>query len=112
MVDALIESGKRALEKKPQDFLDGAKGGTKVLHADEVRNWRVSAGGFPVNGRHSDAGHDGDAERPDDALDPISIAVPNSEDESEDEVEAMAFEQDNSPPALPPPITITPSLSP
>jgi hypothetical protein len=40
MVEGLIESGKRALEAKPDDFTEGRKGNAKVLSAEEVRYWQ------------------------------------------------------------------------
>jgi hypothetical protein len=39
ILEGLIESGKRALETKPDDFVGTSKGGAKVLSAEEVRNW-------------------------------------------------------------------------
>ncbi|RDB27587.1 hypothetical protein Hypma_003888 [Hypsizygus marmoreus] len=62
ILEGLLESGTRALERTVQDCVEGAgKGGAKVLSADEVRTWR-------------------------DAL----VPVPDSLD-SEDEVEAMTL---------------------
>lgn len=43
IMEGLLESGRRALERKPEELLPA--GGTKVLSADEVRNWRDSSGG-------------------------------------------------------------------
>ena len=40
MIEGLLESGRRALESKPEDFVGTGKGGAKVLTAEEVRNWR------------------------------------------------------------------------
>ncbi|KAG6889971.1 hypothetical protein C0995_012931 [Termitomyces sp. Mi166 len=37
MLDGLLETGRRALESQPADFVQGSKGATKVLSADEVR---------------------------------------------------------------------------
>ena len=83
IIDGLIETGKRALESKPEDFLEGGKGGTKVLHAEEVRTWRRDSG---------------------------DVAMPDGDISSEGEVEAMtSFISDSAPPGLPPPITVTPS---
>ncbi|KAI0673768.1 hypothetical protein C8Q78DRAFT_1120327 [Trametes maxima] len=106
MLDGLLESCRRALESKPEDFLEGpARSVAKVLTEEEVRNWR---------------GDDGDTSMldVDDAsfassrpLTPSRVAVPGSDDdtESEDEVEASLLEPDLEPL---PPITITPSASP
>ena len=43
MIELLLETGRKALESKVPDDLEGARGGTKVLNADEVRSWRDSA---------------------------------------------------------------------
>lgn len=43
LIDTLLESGKRALETKVEDFAP-AKGGTKVLHEIEARTWRYGPG--------------------------------------------------------------------
>ena len=43
ILEELLESGRRALERKPEELLPS--GGTKVLSADEIRNWRDSSGG-------------------------------------------------------------------
>ena len=43
ILERLLESGRRALERKPEELLPG--GGTKVLSPDEIRNWRDSSGG-------------------------------------------------------------------
>jgi hypothetical protein len=37
LLDGLLENGRKALEQKPEDFIGKAKGGAKVLHADELR---------------------------------------------------------------------------
>ncbi|CDO73006.1 hypothetical protein BN946_scf185007.g60 [Trametes cinnabarina] len=111
MVEDLIESCKRALESKPEDFVGSSRGVAKVLTEEEVRNWR---------------GDDNDTETrstvdPDDTsfaglrpLTPSRVAVPSSDDDldSEDEVEASLLEPDIEPLAPLPPITITSSASP
>ncbi|GLB35835.1 hypothetical protein LshimejAT787_0301230 [Lyophyllum shimeji] len=92
ILEGLIETGKRALERKPQDFPEGGKGGAKVLSADEVRSWRDSAGGGGGGDDHeaakdvaeADVDVDVDEDVP---LSPSRIAVPDSETASEDEVE-------------------------
>lgn len=91
MIDSLLDSGRRALESKAEDFVGTGKGGAKVLTAEEVRSWR---------GEDNTIGL-----RP---LTPSRIAVPDSEDE----VEATLVLSSVLPPAPLPPITITPSASP
>ena len=39
LVDNLLSTGKRALEKRIEDFPGGGKVGAKVLTAEEVRDW-------------------------------------------------------------------------
>lgn len=43
MIDTLLDTGKRALEAKVEDFAP-TKGGTKVLHEVEARTWRYGPG--------------------------------------------------------------------
>lgn len=115
IIDELIETGKRALQSKPEDFLEGGKGGAKVLHAEEVRMWRDSAGSLLEVGREE--GHDrGSHLGPDDSMSssrPVSpslVTIPDSSMSSEGEVEAMtSIILESTPPGLPPPITVTPS---
>ncbi|KAI0778982.1 hypothetical protein BD413DRAFT_438556, partial [Trametes elegans] len=115
MIEGLLSSCQRALEAKPEDFLDSTagRGVAKVLTAEEVRDWR---------------GEDADAETrstldADDAslassrpLTPSRVAVPGSDGgfDSENEVEASLLEPDVGigAPSPVPPITITPSASP
>lgn len=104
MLDRLVESGKKALERTSDDFRQSLT--TKVLNADEVRTWRDS-------GQEFDTILDGNGEdevtltRP---LSPSHVAVPDSDDDlSEDEVERLTLEPHTPPPAHLPPITITPS---
>ncbi|KAI0714905.1 hypothetical protein C8Q76DRAFT_440448 [Earliella scabrosa] len=112
MIDTLLDSGRRALESQPEDFVGSGKGGAKVLTAEEVRTWR----GDDVDETRSTLDADVDntslaSSRP---LTPSRVAVPDSDDGlgSEDEVEASLIMYDGQPPAAPlPPITITPSAS-
>ncbi|TBU40345.1 hypothetical protein BD309DRAFT_967674 [Dichomitus squalens] len=107
ILDTLLESGRRALESKPEDFVGTGKGTAKVLTAEEVRSWR---GDDDLTETRSTLGADADSSfagsRP---LTPSRVAVPESDVglESEDEVEASLIEPDTPPPL--PPITITPS---
>ncbi|KAI0828873.1 hypothetical protein BC628DRAFT_1174581 [Trametes gibbosa] len=111
MVEGLLESCRRALESKPEDFMEVPRSGAaKVLTEEEVRNWRGD------NDTETRSTLDPDevsfmASRP---LTPSRVAVPISDDglESEDEVEASLLDSDIDVPACPPPITITPSASP
>jgi hypothetical protein len=43
MLENLLETGKKALEKTKEDYMD-AKGGAKVLTAEEVATWRGDSG--------------------------------------------------------------------
>ncbi|RDX51152.1 hypothetical protein OH76DRAFT_1379619 [Lentinus brumalis] len=101
IIEGLLESGRRALESKPEDFVGDSKGGAKVLTAEEVRNWRGDDSML-------DADPSPSSSRP---LTPSRVAVPDSDDglDSEDEVEAVLDEPVTRPPAPLPPITITPS---
>jgi len=106
MLDRLLESGRKALERTPDDFRENFS--TKVLNADEVRTWRDL-------GQDFDAIRDGGENRGYEATLPPSpshIVVPGGDDElSEDEVERLTLEPDTSLPTHLPPITITPSES-
>lgn len=110
IIEGLIESGKRALEVKPEDFFEG-KSGAKVLHAEEVRMWRDSGGRLHETNL---ADTTLDLLGPDDSMissrpvSPSSIAMPDS-DMSEGEDVTSAF-LDASLLAPAPPITVTPSL--
>lgn len=114
MLDTLLDSGRRALEAKTEDFAE-VKGGAKVLHEVEVRSWRDSSGGG--HGRE-DSEHtapdfadmndesfmtvDTDEEVHSRPASPSQVAVPDDDDSdlgSENEVEAMMEESDITPPA-------------
>ncbi|KAG0700661.1 hypothetical protein DFH29DRAFT_930815 [Suillus ampliporus] len=104
ILDRLLESGRKALERTPDDFRQGLS--AKVLNADEVRTWRDSGQEYDaiLDGRNS-----GDIDRTV-LLSPSHVAVPNSDDDlSEDEVKALTLEPDTPPPTHLPPIRITPS---
>ena len=110
MIEGLLESGRRALESKPEDFVGSGKGGAKVLTAEEVRNWRGDDNDTETRSM-LDVDASPSSSRP---LTPSRVAVPDSDDGlgSEDEVEATLDEPDARPAAPLPPITITPSASP
>ncbi|TFY61140.1 hypothetical protein EVJ58_g4688 [Rhodofomes roseus] len=40
MLETLLDSCQRALQTKPEDFVEKTRGGAKVLTAEEVRSWR------------------------------------------------------------------------
>jgi hypothetical protein len=109
-IDGLIQTGKRALESRPEDFLEGGKGGAKVLHADEVRIWRDSGGGLVEDvhsALHLSIDDSMSSSRP---ISPSHVAIPHSDISSEGEVEAMtSVVLEFAPPGSPPPITVTPS---
>ena len=105
ILEGLLESGKRALEARPEDFLEGVKGVAKVLNAEEVRSWRGLNDGAYDHEIHTNAhlAREGDAG----AGRPISrshLPLADSDDDfkSEDEVEAMALTRtlSHSPPPL------------
>lgn len=105
LLEGLLESGRKALEKTPGDFRQGLS--TKVLNADEVRTWRDSGQEFDsiLEGRSREA----HVTVP---LSPSHVAVPDSDDDlSEDEVQLLTLQPDTPPPTHLPPIMITPSES-
>lgn len=108
IIDGLIETGKRALESKPEDFLEGGKGGAKVLHAEEVRMWRDSEGDLLADGGRGDGyTRSLSSSRP---ISPLNVAISGNDISSEGEVEAItSITPESAPPGLPPPITVTPS---
>ncbi|KAI0640048.1 hypothetical protein C8Q77DRAFT_1214387 [Trametes polyzona] len=111
MIDGLLESCRRALESKPEDFMEGPRSGVaKVLTEEEVRHWRGDNDTETRSTLDADDASFVDS-RP---LTPSRVAVPGSDDEldSEGEVEASLLEPDIAPLTPLPPITITPSASP
>lgn len=104
LLDALIQSGKRALESTPEDFREGS---AKVLNADELRYWRDSGQHTAsTNGQADNPDEDGDDRTTRGWLSPAHVAAPDSDSES------FHNTDDYSPGptlSLPPPITITPS---
>lgn len=97
LIENLLESGKRALETRPEDFRTSLA--TKVLNADELRSWRGS-------GQRTDT---------QDANDKTmhglsSVAVPGSDTTSSVESDGEPASDSQGPSALPPTLTITHSL--
>ncbi|KAG7099667.1 hypothetical protein E1B28_001492 [Marasmius oreades] len=88
LINDMVESGKRALASKPEDFMVEGKGGTKVLTAEEVRFWRDSSGGTEEPTLHEGR------------TSPSRSAIPNLHDgdelDSEDEVAAMTLPHSDS----------------
>ena len=54
IIETLLETGQKALEKTKQDFID-SRGGAKVLTAEEVESWRDSGAASSTVGRFSDS---------------------------------------------------------
>ncbi|KAG1783593.1 hypothetical protein EV702DRAFT_5989 [Suillus placidus] len=108
MLDGLLESGRKALEKTPDDFRQGLS--AKVLNADEVRSWRDSGQEFDAVLDGYSRGDSREIQATVHHLSPSHVAVPDSDDDlSEDEVERLTLEPDTPPPTHLPPIRITPS---
>lgn len=105
MLEGLLESGRKALEKTSDDFRQHLS--AKVLNADEVRSWRDSGQEFDTvldaHGRGDNAEIQVTVH-----LSPSHVAVPDSDadDLSEDEVERLTLEPDTPPPSHLPPIRI------
>lgn len=107
MLDGLIESGKKALETKPDDFREGGKGG-KVLNPVELQSWSEDV----VDDARSTNADSAASSRP---LTPSRIATPLDDEgdvDSNFEGESgsmMDEELDDIPSALLPPIMVTSS---
>ncbi|EPQ60450.1 hypothetical protein GLOTRDRAFT_135128 [Gloeophyllum trabeum ATCC 11539] len=115
ILEGLLEVGRRALETKPEDFVEQSKGGAKVLTAEEVQNWRnraVSGGSEVTNvpSEYLDTDAAGETSF-DSSVSPSHLIVSATDDgaTSEEEVEALMAEPVPIPPASIPPITISPS---
>lgn len=109
ILEALIDSGRKALETKPEDFRTSGVGITKVLSEEEARTWRGEDVSFTERDYAEDGTTDDDPSRP---LTPSQIAIPN-DPSSEEEVElSIILDSDISTTTSVPPITVTPSPSP
>ncbi|KAF8445657.1 hypothetical protein L210DRAFT_2922578 [Boletus edulis BED1] len=104
LIDNLIESGKRALETRPEDFR--ANLATKVLNADELRSWRDFGHHTSIRNRFMDK-QDADDETVRSRLSPVLVAIPDSGCTSSMESDVLGS---NSKSSSLPPITITHSL--
>ena len=118
LIEGLLESGRRALETKPEDFVPRGSSGTKVLSEEEARTWRGEDGDLETETRS--LAEDGDSasiisrsDNPSGSLTPSrESTVPDEFTTSEDEVEASLIYSDSGSLASPiPPITVTPSPS-
>lgn len=108
IIEALLESGRKALETTPDDFKSPGKGITKVLSEEEARTWRGEDESLVVDRDDLDDATDDGQSRP---LTPSRIAIPS--DTSEEEVEkSLLLDEDALAASLLPPITVTPSPSP
>jgi hypothetical protein len=110
MLEALIESGRKALETRPEDFKIPGEGRTKVLSEEEARTWRGEDSSIVDRDETDDGATDDDPSRP---LSPPQASIPLGSLTSEEEVEASLILDINALDASPlPPITVTPSSSP
>jgi hypothetical protein len=110
LLEGLLQTGRRALELKKEDFFQGGKGGTRVLSAEEVRTWRGdNASEITVNGPNDvDTGQDNtDSFRG--STTPHSAQCSDDDFASEEEVAAIAFAPETAPPSPAPPINSIPS---
>ena len=107
LIDGLIESGKRALETRPEDVR--ATLATKVLNADELRSWRDSGQHTPMR-RDSVDKHDADDETIRSHPSPVLAAAPDSGNTSSVEGDGELASDSRGTPSPLPPITITHSL--
>jgi len=104
LIDSLLKTGQRALEKQANNFPETGKGGAKVLTAEEIMDWHQGTDGCEYD--HDNDNHDDDTQETgfDDGM--IEKAANESLTASEAEVEAMTVPSDFSP-STPPPIFIT-----
>ncbi|KAG6380936.1 hypothetical protein JVT61DRAFT_5329 [Boletus reticuloceps] len=103
LIDNLIESGKRALETRPEDFR--ANLATKVLNADELRSWRDFGHHTSIRNSFMDKQ---DADDVHSRLSPVLVAIPDSGCTSLMESDGELASDSRS--SSLPPITITHSL--
>ncbi|KIJ66223.1 hypothetical protein HYDPIDRAFT_38600 [Hydnomerulius pinastri MD-312] len=107
LIDGLIESGKRALERQPEDFRESLA--AKVLNADEIRFWRDSGQRAAMGEAHLDK-QDADDETIHSRLSPAFVAMPDSDAYSLAGSERDLASDAASRASPLPPITITHSL--
>ncbi|EKM61606.1 uncharacterized protein PHACADRAFT_180701 [Phanerochaete carnosa HHB-10118-sp] len=113
MLDDMLAIGRKALETKPEDFIEPSVHVTKVLSEEEARTWRgehsTTIDGDAADDTVTDAATDDDPSRP---LSPSHVSV-SDELTSEEEVEASLITDESALNGSPlPPITVTPSSSP
>lgn len=110
MLEALIESGRKALETRPEDFKEPGIGITKVLTEEEARTWRGDDVSLTERDLTDDSATEDDPSRP---LTPSRVAIPSDDFSSEEEVElSLIIDDDSLRSSSVPPITVTPSPSP
>ncbi|KIP11130.1 hypothetical protein PHLGIDRAFT_114795 [Phlebiopsis gigantea 11061_1 CR5-6] len=109
MLEVLIDSGRKALETKPEDFRTSGVGITKVLSEEEARTWRGEDLSFTERDYTDDGVADDDPSRP---LTPSRVAIPDDPSSEEEDDGSIVMDNDilNMPSV--PPITVTPSPSP
>ena len=110
MIEALLASGRKALETRPEDFYDPGEGRTKVLSEEEARTWRGEDSSTIDREEVDDGTTDDDPSRP---LSPSQTTDQLDDLASEDEVEAsLVLDHGVLNGSSLPPITVTPSPSP
>ncbi|KAF8560100.1 hypothetical protein OG21DRAFT_25857 [Imleria badia] len=106
LIDGLVESGKRALETRSEDFRASLP--TKVLNADELRSWRDSGQRSSIRNSLVNK-QDADDETIHSHPSPVVVAMPDSGSASSVESDGELASDSRGSSALPP-ITITHSL--
>lgn len=86
LIDGLLESGKKALESTPADFLPG-KSATRVLHEVEARPWRDGRMSLATESTNDDSFFTANSD--DEETNPPSAPRLHAFDKSEDEVENL-----------------------
>jgi hypothetical protein len=110
LLEGLLETGKRALELRKEDFSQGGKGGTRVLSAEEVRTWRGDdAPEVAANGQDDVDARQDNADGFRGSTTSHSAQCSDDDFASEDEVATMTFAPESAPPSPAPPINIIPS---
>ncbi|TFK56622.1 hypothetical protein OE88DRAFT_1730094 [Heliocybe sulcata] len=110
MVEGLVQVGKRALETKPEDFVEQGRGGAKVLTAEEVQRWQNGDPDTSVS-ISINLDTEGETSRRSSAPSSSSLRAPVTDDglTSEDEIEALMSGSATVHQASVPPITVSTS---
>ncbi|KZT73335.1 hypothetical protein DAEQUDRAFT_721936 [Daedalea quercina L-15889] len=116
MMETLLETCQRALQTKPEDFVENTRGGAKVLSAEEVRSWR---GDDTLDDIDPDTSLTEDRDDESTQMEMSgdgAVALLNAmrqgaetRPDGEDEVEASLLISDDGDSSTVPPITVTPS---